>query len=177
VLEANTATFRTLSLRPHLIFGPNDTNLIPKLLDRGRKGRLVKIGEREPLVDFTFIGDCVQAHIKAFTSLERNDLPSGKAYFISQGEPYPFWEWVNKMLEYNKVPPVTKRINKHLAYTVATLLEGVGVASGYRFEPPLTRFLVDELATDHYFSIERAKSLLQFSPSISINDALKETFL
>lgn len=175
VLASNSPTFFTLALRPHLIFGPNDTNLIPTIIERARAGKLVKIGNGKNLVDFTYIGDCVDAHIKAFYALKDNPNSRGKAYFISQGEPVPMWDWIDDVLQRAGLPKVSKRISKKVAMSIARCCEfATKISKGAR--PLMTRFLVSEMSTDHYFSLDRAIKELGFRPKYSIREALDLTF-
>jgi 2-alkyl-3-oxoalkanoate reductase len=180
VLEANAATCRTLALRPHLIWGPGDTNLVPTILERARQGRLLRIGSGENLVDFSFIDDCVNAHIKAFDCLmgddsQAADAASGRAYFISQGEPTLLWGFIDEVLERNGISPLRRSLSHKVARVIAALCESLAGLSGGK-EPLLTRFLVDEMATDHYFDISAAERYLGYKPSVSMAEAMDRTF-
>jgi nucleoside-diphosphate-sugar epimerase len=171
---------RTTALRPHLIWGPGDTNLVPTILERARQGRLTRIGDGDNLVDLTFIDDCVQAHLLAMQALESNpDQVGGKAYFISQGEPVKMWSWIDQVLVANGLSPVSKAISAGTAMTLAYLMEGISrllLVPGIEFKPLLTRFLVSEMYTSHYFDISRARKDLGFAPAHSIAEALEKTF-
>lgn len=174
VLSANNAgVFSTLALRPHLIFGPGDTNLLPTIVKKGRTGRLKRIGAGTNLADFSYIEDCVEAHLMADKALSENPLSAGRAYFISQGEPYPLWGFVDRVLRAHGVPEVKASVPRGVAHFAAALAEGVATITGR--EPLLTRFLVSEMATDHYFSIEAARSLLGYKPKYSMEQALSRT--
>lgn len=167
---------RTLALRPHLIFGPGDTSLGPAILARAKAGSLVRLGSRNPLVDFTYIDDCVSAHlVGAKALLENPDLVAGKAYFISQGDPTPFWDWVNSYIAIYNQPSITKQIPVKMAYSVATLCEKACQLLPFLGEPRITRFLVKEMSTDHYFSIERARKLLGYQPSCTVAEGVAKT--
>ena len=176
----NHGVMHTVALRPHLIWGPNDTNLIPTILERARAGRLTRIGAGENKVDLTFIDDCVHAHILAMKALENSpDIVSGKAYFISQGDPVNMWQWINQVLAVHGLPPVTRSLSTQVAYALAAVMEfGANALSliGIKITPLLTRFLVSEMSTDHYFNIIRAKKDLGYAPSCSIADAMTKTF-
>jgi nucleoside-diphosphate-sugar epimerase len=161
--------FYTLALRPHLIFGPGDTNLIPTILAKGAK--LKRIGSKECLVDFTYIDDCVNAHILAMTALSENPKSRGRAYFISQGEPYPLWRFVEKVLESKGLSLSNHIVDPKLAYFLATIAEFVSRLIGK--EPMLTRFLVEEMSTHHYFDISAAKKELLYNPTVSIEEGLR----
>ena len=102
VLEAHGPALRTIALRPHLIFGPGDTNLVPTILKRARAGRLVQVGDGRNLVDLTFIDDCVSAHLLAAAALDERPSAGGRAYFISQGDRKSTrlnssHEWISRM--------------------------------------------------------------------------------
>jgi nucleoside-diphosphate-sugar epimerase len=175
-----TGVLRTTALRPHLIWGPNDTNLIPTILQRGRAGRLTRIGDGENFVDLTFIDDCVQAHLCAMQTLQNDpDRAGGKAYFISQGEPVKMWDWIADVLRAEGIPPVRRSLSTAVAMKVAAVMEGCarGLSLvGVEIKPLLTRFLVSEMATSHYFSIENAKRDLGYRPSFTIAEAFRQTF-
>lgn len=167
---------RTVALRPHLIFGPGDTNLIPTILRRAAAGRLVRIGDGTNLSDFTYIDDCVGAHLAAFDSLSRNPGCAGRPYFVSQGEPMGLWDFVERVLVLNGLPPIERSLPKSFAYAAAVLFEaGARFLPGER-EPLLTRFLVCEMATSHFFSIDRARSELGFTPTVTVEEGLRRTF-
>lgn len=175
VLASNSPSLSTCALRPHLIWGPGDGHLVPTILDRARSGKLIRIGDGNNIIDTTYIDDCVEAHVCAAKKLlEQGNQTSGKAYFISQGEPLRMWDWINDVLARNDLPPVRKSLPRSVAYSIATVSEWLARLRGT--EPLLTRFLVDEMATDHYFDISRARSLLGYHPRWSIADALTRTF-
>jgi nucleoside-diphosphate-sugar epimerase len=171
---------RTVALRPHLIWGPNDTNLIPTIVERAKIGRLTRIGSGENLVDLTFINDCVNAHILAMKALESApESVGGKAYFISQGDPVKMWGWIDEVLAAHGLPAVQKAIPTVLAYALASVMELVANTFslvGVQKKPLLTRFLVSEMATHHYFNIAAANRDLGYSPSCSIAEAMNKTF-
>lgn len=176
VLANNSKDFKTLSLRPHLIWGPGDTNLIPTIIAKAKSGKLKIIGTGNNKVDICYIEDCVSAHLCAYQALDNNPKASGKAYFVSQGEPVLLWDWINQVLELNNLPKVTTKIPFKLAYALATILELVARVIPNSPEPLLTRFLVSEMATDHYFDLTRAKELLGFEPKYSVKSGMEKTF-
>ena len=134
------------------------------------------IGEGQNKVDICYIEDCVAAHLSALTAIDQNPKSSGKAYFISQGEPVLLWDWINQILELNEMPKITRRVSFQLAYGLATILELLVKILPINKEPALTRFLVSEMATDHYFDLTRAKELLGFTPRYSVAEGMKKTF-
>jgi nucleoside-diphosphate-sugar epimerase len=176
VLAAHGADLRTLALRPHLIFGPGDTNLVPTILARARAGRLVQVGDGANLVDLTFIDDCVEAHVRAAAALDERPSAGGRAFFISQGTPVPLWGWIARVLELHGVAPVRRRISARLARVLATVAESAWRTCRLLSDPPLTRFLAEEMATDHYFDISAARRELGYAPSLGVWEATDRSF-
>ncbi|MFM7242850.1 MAG: NAD-dependent epimerase/dehydratase family protein [Planctomycetaceae bacterium] len=176
VLAAHGAEFKTIALRPHLIFGPGDTNLVPTILERARAGRLVQVGAGKNLVDLTFIDDCVTAHIRAADALATRPSAGGRAYFISQGAPVPLWDWIGRVLALHGLPPVRRRVSLTTALALATVAETVWNTLGLRSDPPLTRFLAEEMATDHWFDIAAARRDLGYEPSCTVWEATERSF-
>lgn len=174
VLKANCESLYTLSLRPHLIWGPGDTNLIPTVLEKAKKGKLMKIGTGNNLVDFSYIKDCVSAHISAMEALGRNPASRGKAFFISQDEPYSLWGWIDRILEANHYPRVGKMVSYKLARHLAGILEFACRMVPVFGTPRITKFLVDQMSHDHYFNINAAKEVLGYKPKYTMEQALVE---
>jgi 2-alkyl-3-oxoalkanoate reductase len=176
VLAAHQPQFTTISLRPHLIFGRSDTNLIPLVVARARAGRLPIIGAGRNMVDFTYIDDCVAAHLCALTTLQRSPDRGGKPYFISQGEPYPLWGWIQEVVRRSGLPPLTRHLPTWLAYGVASMCEGAVKLVPALGAPLLTRLLVEEMTTSHYFNINAARKNLGYAPRYTVAQALEATF-
>jgi nucleoside-diphosphate-sugar epimerase len=176
VLAAHAADLGTIALRPHLIFGPGDTNLVPTILKRARAGRLVQVGPGTNLVDLTFIDDCVAAHLRAVEALAVRPSAGGRAYFISQGAPVPLWDWIGRVLALHGLPPVRRRISLGTAVVAATVAEAVWKTCGLKSDPPLTRFLAEEMATDHWFDITAARRELGYEPSCTVWEATERSF-
>lgn len=174
--RGKTGPLKTVSLRPHLIFGPGDTNLIPTIIERARCGRLPIIGRGTNLVDVTYIEDCVAAHLCALKALEKDETVSGEPFFISQGEPVGLWSFIDEVLARAGIARLTKRLDPRVAFVIASLLERICRVLPHHPEPPLTTFLVKEMSSDHYFSISRAREKLGYTPRFSVAQALDATF-
>jgi nucleoside-diphosphate-sugar epimerase len=172
VLAANGPDLATVGLRPHLIWGPGDNHLVPRILSRGRAGRLRRIGRANKRIDATYIDNAADAHILAAERLSPGSPVAGKAYFISNGEPTPLWDLVNRILAAGGVPPVTRTIPTWLAYTAGWLLETAYTVLQRRKEPPLTRFVVRELTTTHWFNLTAARRDLGYEPKVSVAEGL-----
>lgn len=173
VLNANSPDLATVSLRPHLIWGPGDNHLIPRIIQKAKAGRLKRIGDRPCLVDTIFIDNAAKAHLLAADRLHPGAQIAGKAYFISNDEPVPLWEMVNRMLAAGGLPPVRDRISPKLAWLIGTGCEKIWGLLRLSGEPPMTRFVANELSTAHWFDISAAKRDLGYSPEVSIEEGLK----
>ena len=173
VRAANDLQLATVSLRPHLIWGPGDNHLLPRLAARARAGQLARIGSRAKLIDTVYVDNAAEAHLLAAERLAPGSPVAGKVYFISQGEPVPMWEMVNRLLEAAGAPPVTRTVPVWLAMALAWGFETANRLTGNQREPRLTRFVVRELSTAHWFDISAARRDLGFSPCISIAEGLE----
>lgn len=172
VLLANDEDLATVALRPHLIWGPEDNHLVPRILARGRKGALRRIGTRECLVDTIYIDNAAQAHLQAADRLAIGSVVAGKAYFLSQGEPLPVWEVVNRILAAGGVPPVTRTISPRLAYVVGCILERIFMLFSLQGEPRMTRFVARELSTSHWFDLTAARRDFDYAPTVSFDEGM-----
>jgi len=172
VLAANGPALATVSLRPHLIWGPGDNHLVPRIIAKARAGKLRRIGTRPCLVDTVYIDNAAQAHLLAADRLQPGSTIAGKAYFISNGQPVPLWEMVNRILATAGISPVTRSIPPRAAYAVGSLCEWLWKHLQLRGEPPMTRFVAQELATAHWFNIDAARRDLGYVPEVSIDEGL-----
>ena len=172
VLAANGPDLATVALRPHLIWGPGDNHLVPRIVAKGRAGKLRRIGNRPCLVDTVYVDNAAQAHLLAGDRLAPGSTIAGKAYFISNGEPIPLWEMVNRILAAADLPPVTRTVSPRLAYAAGSLCEGIWGLFKLSGEPPMTRFVAQELATAHWFNIDAARRDLGYTPQVTIDEGL-----
>ena len=168
----NDADLATVSLRPHLIWGPGDNHLVPRVIERGRAGRLRLVGGDEKLVDSVFIDNCVEAHLCAAERLQPGAPIGGKNYFITNDEPVPMSRLLNGILQAGGLPEVTRRVSPTTAYAAGALLEGVYGLLGRKREPLMTRFVAAQLGTAHWFTIEAAKRDLGYQPKVTIDEGL-----
>ncbi|MHB0959879.1 MAG: NAD-dependent epimerase/dehydratase family protein [Pirellulaceae bacterium] len=163
----------TCALRPHLIWGPRDGHLIPRLIDRAQRGRLRQVGNGKNRVDVVYVENAAQAHLQAADALEADSPVAGSVYFISQGEPVYCWEWINAILELAGLPPVRRRISATAAWRVGGALEAIFGLLRIAREPMMTRFLAAQLATSHYFTIDRARRDFGYQPTISTEEGMR----
>lgn len=174
VLAANSATLATVALRPHLIWGPGDQHLVPRLVARAKSGRLRRVGDGRNRVDTTYIDNAVQAHLCAWERLCPTAACAGKAYFIANDAPLPLWELIDRMLACAGLPPVKKSISPRAAYAVGAVLETVYRILGRHDEPPMTRFVARQLSTDHWYNLTAAKRDLGYIPNVTVEAGLKQ---
>jgi nucleoside-diphosphate-sugar epimerase len=163
----------TCALRPHLIWGPRDRHLIPRLLDRARRGRLVRVGRGENLIDMVYVDNAAAAHLLAADRMAPGSTVAGKAYFITQGEPVNCWQWIDQLLALAGLEPVRRAISYRAAWLAGATLE-----TGFRLlrlpgEPPMTRFLAAQLGRDHYFDISQAQRDFGYRPHVSTDEGMQ----
>ena len=175
VLEANSESLLTCALRPHLIWGPGDNHLIPRVLETARSGKLMQVGDGSNLVDITYVENGAKAHIQAEEALEAGSAVAGQAYFIGDQKPVKLWQWINELLKAAEVKPVNKSISYNKAKTVGAILECIYKIIPLKGEPRMTRFVAAQLAKSHYFSHDKAKTHFGYDPKISNEEGLKRT--
>jgi len=174
ILRANSEQLKTVALRPHLIWGPEDPHLVPRVIERARSGRLKLLGETDKLVDTIYIDNAAYAHILAgLNIIQDNAQCAGKSYFISNDQPITMATMLNKILACVDLPPVTKRIPTYIAYGAGALLEWIYHLIAKKEEPMMTRFVARQLSTSHYFNIDAAKEDLGYRPIVSIDQGMK----
>jgi 2-alkyl-3-oxoalkanoate reductase len=172
VLAANDAHLATIALRPRLIWGPGDQQLLPRLVSRARAGRLRLVGDGANLIDTTYIDNAAQAHFDAFDHLQSTATCAGRAYFISNGEPKPARDIINALLQAAGAPPVTKTLPFPAAYAIGAVCEAAWTLLPLQGEPPLTRFLAEQLATTHWYDMAPATRDFGYVPRVSIAEGL-----
>lgn len=173
VLAANGPDLATVSLRPHLIWGPGDPHLIPRVLARAKAGKLRRVGSRPVKVDVTYIDNAAEAHELAADKLDIGSPVAGKAYFITNGEPVDLWEFLNKVLAEAGLPPVTRTVSAWKARLAGRVLEWVYRAFRFRSEPAMTRYVARQLSTSHWYDISAARRDLGYVPQVSLEEGLK----
>jgi nucleoside-diphosphate-sugar epimerase len=173
VLAANGDGLATTALRPHLIWGPRDNHLIPRLIRRAKSGRLRRVGDGTNLVSTTYVENAAVAHLQAEVALGPHSANAGKAYFINESEPVNLWNWIDDLLHRAGLPPVKKRISAASAWRVGAVLETAFRCLFLRREPPMTRFLASQLSRSHYYSIDAAKRDFGFTPVMSTDEGMR----
>jgi nucleoside-diphosphate-sugar epimerase len=164
---------RTIALRPHLIWGPRDPNLIPRLIERARSGRLRRIGEGKNLVSVSYVENSAAAHVQAHDALLAGAPCGGRAYFINEPDAVPLWDWVDQILALAGLPPVRTSLSASLAYGIGAVCEGLYRLGRLESEPPMTRFLASQLSQSHSYSIAAAQRDFGYTPIVPFGDAMQ----
>lgn len=170
VIRAAKEGLRTIILRPHLIWGPGDNHLVPRILARAEQ--LVRVGNGRNLVDTIYIDNAADAHILAADRLEENPELSGNVYFISQGDSVPLWDMIDAILNAGGFGPVRRSMPQKAAWVIGAVLEFVYKTFHISGEPQMTRFVAKELATAHWFDISAARKDLGYVPGVSTEEGL-----
>ena len=171
VRHAASDSLRTITLRPHLIWGPGDNHLVPRIIQRAR--RLRQVGPGHNKVDTIYIDNAAQAHLLAAAKLAERPELSGRIYFISQDAPLPLWDMVNAILAAADLPPVKRTISVKAAYRLGAMMEWIYRIGHLPGEPPMTRFVAEELSTSHWFNIRAAREDLGYRPLVSTEEGLR----
>jgi len=170
-LAANSAKLKTVALRPHLIWGPGDPHILPRLAARVRRGRLALPGAGKH-VDTVFVENAARAHVDALLELAGEAKCAGKAYFISNDEPLPQGEIISRLLAASGIPVKIRPVPVFAARCAGVIYENVWRLLGFRSEPPVTRFSADQLCSAHWYNITAAKKDLGYRPRVSISEGL-----
>ncbi|WP_460830775.1 2-alkyl-3-oxoalkanoate reductase [Lysobacter humi (ex Lee et al. 2017)] len=172
VLAANSAELAVVALRPRLIWGPGDNQLLPRLVARAKAGRLKLVGDGSNVVDTTYVDNAADAHIEAFDALAPGAACAGRAYFISNSDPRTMRETMNGLLAAVDAPPVRGSIPFRAAYAIGATCEGLWRVLPLRGEPPMTRFLAEQLVTTHWYDMGPARRDFGWVPRISFDEGL-----
>ncbi len=166
------SSLATCALRPHLVFGPGDPHLVPRLLERGRARKLAIVGKGTNEVSLTYVENAAWAHLDAADKLAPGAPHAGKAYFVAQEDPVQLWSWIHDLFGALGVPPVTRRVPLPIAYALGMWLENVARPE---VEPRMSRFLALQLATSHSYDLGPAKRDFGYVERVSLREATRLT--
>ena len=161
----------TCALRPHLIVGPRDPHLVPRVIERARAGRLFVVGRGDNEVSLTWVGNAAQAHLDAAERLAPDAPHAGRAYFIGQREPVRLWDWIGELLRRIGEPPPGRRVPRALATAGGALCEGLWRLLRRPGEPPMTRFVAAQLASSHSYDMEPARRDFGYVERVGLAEA------
>jgi nucleoside-diphosphate-sugar epimerase len=177
ILQNSNDATKSIALRPHLIWGPKDPHLLPRLVVKAKAGKLKQVGDGFNLVDIIYVENAAKAHVDALHGLIKNKNLNGNAYFIGQERPVNLWAFIDTLLAKSKQDPILDQISFKKAYFVGWVLEKVFGLFGINSpEPPMTRFVATQLAKSHYFSHKKAQTDFNYKIGISIEEGLEKTF-
>jgi nucleoside-diphosphate-sugar epimerase len=168
-LDANSDTLAVVAIRPHLVWGPGDTQLVGRIVERATAGRLMMVGSGSALVDTTYLDNAVSAHVAALDALHAGAPCAGHAYVVANGEPRTVHELVEGICLAAGVPFAPRHVPARVARGVGSIVERVWP----RFragEPPITRFVAEQLGTAHWFDPRPARDDLGWEPSVSLDE-------
>jgi nucleoside-diphosphate-sugar epimerase len=172
VIGANSTGFKTTALRPHLIWGPGDPHILPRLAAKASGGTLALPGP-DKIIDTIFVENAALAHVKALDELRGAARCAGKAYFVTNNEPMPQGEIIRKLLAAIEIDVKIRAVPVGIAKTAGAICETVWRTFGLKSEPPVTRFSVEQLATAHWFDTRAAARDFGYTPTITIAEGLK----
>lgn len=173
VLAASDASFSTVALRPHLIWGPRDNHLIPRIIARAKAGKLKRVGTGDNLISMSYVENAAHAHLLAADRLAPGSALVGQAYFVNEPEPVNLWGWVNELLALAGLPPVMKSISTRTAYAAGAALEAVYAALRLPGEPLMTRFVAQQLSGTHFYDTSQAARDFGYQSIVSVSEALR----
>ncbi|GAA4797228.1 NAD-dependent epimerase/dehydratase family protein [Actinomycetospora chlora] len=173
VLAADGPDLATTALRPHLVWGPGDTQLVPRILARARAGTLRLVGDGSAVIDTTYVDDAAAAHLDAVDRLAPGAACAGRPYFVTSGDPRPVRELINGILAAGGLGPVDATVPRPVAVAAGAAVEATWRVLGRVVdlgEPPMTRFLARQLATTHCFDISAARRDLGYRPRVDLDE-------
>ena len=169
-LGADSEQLRVVAVRPHLVWGPGDAQLTERIVERARAGRLPLLDRGAALIDTTYVDNAAAAIAAA---LERVDVAHGNAYVITNGEPRPVAEILAGICAAAGVSAPSWRVPAGVARAAGSLIEAVWRVKPGADEPPMTRFLAEQLSTAHWFDQRRTRAELQWEPAVSLDEGLR----
>ncbi|MDO8384680.1 MAG: NAD-dependent epimerase/dehydratase family protein [Microbacterium sp.] len=169
-LGRDSESLRVVAVRPHLVWGPGDTQLVGRILDRARRGRLPLLDGGRALIDSTYVDNAATGIVAA---LHRADSAHGRAFVITNGEPRPVGELLAGICLASGVQPPRWSIPAGVARTAGSLIERAWALRPGEDEPPMTRFLAEQLSTAHWFDQRETRQALDWAPAVSIDEGLR----
>lgn len=166
-LAAHGPAMAVVAVRPHLVWGPGDTQLVERIVERGRSRRLALVGSGSALIDTTYVDNAAEALVAA---LDRAAEVGGEAFVVSNGEPRPVAEILAAICAAAGVPGPRLRVPFPVAWSAGAAVDAVWGLRGRDDDPPLTRFLAEQLATAHWFDQRRTREALGWAPQVSLDE-------
>ena len=172
-LAANAPALAVTAIRPHAIWGPGDTQLIGRIVERARAGRLFVVGGGTALIDTTYVDNAADALVAAVEHVTPASELAGRAFVISNGEPLPVRVLLERICEAAGAPPPRRDVPLPLAREMAGIVERLWARARPDAEPPATRFLVDQLALAHWFDPRPFRDATGWRPAVSVVEGMR----
>lgn len=169
-LGASTRELPVVAIRPHLVWGPGDTQLIGRIVQRARQGRLVLIGSGAALIDTTYVSNAADALVAA---LERAPAIGGRAFVVSNGEPRTVHELVARITRAAGIDWRPRHVPTTVATAGGTMVERLWERLARTDDPPMTSFLAEQLSTAHWFDQRETRAALVWEPAVSLADGFE----
>lgn len=168
-LAENGPQFRVAAVRPHIVWGPGDTQLVERVLARARRGRLPLLDSGAALIDTTYVDNAAAAIVAA---LHRMEHIHGRSLVVSNAEPRPVGELLAGICSAGSVSAPSWTVPGGVARAAGAVVEKLWTWAGREEEPPMTRFLAEQLSTAHWFDQRETQELLNWKPAVSLDDGL-----
>lgn len=177
VLAARGPDLAATILRPHLLFGPGDPHILPRLVARARRRffRLPIVGDGENEVSLTFIDNGAAAHIAAADALQVGSTNDGRAYFLGQKEHVRLWPWIANLVAELGLPELKRHVSLRTATRVGAVCESLWKWMSLSGEPPMTRFVAQQLATDHSYDLTPAEQDFGYVEQVTLDEATRRS--
>jgi nucleoside-diphosphate-sugar epimerase len=166
-LDASSDAMPVVAIRPHLVWGPGDTQLVGRIVERARQGRLALVGAGTALIDTTYIDNAADALVAA---ADRVRGLGGRAFVVSNGEPRTVAELVHRIVAAAGISPSPRRVPFPIAWAAGSVIERVWERLGRDDDPPMTSFLAEQLATAHWFDQRGTRDALGWEPAVGLDD-------
>jgi len=174
VLAANSDIFKTVCLRPHLIWGIGDPHIITRVIERAKADKLKLVKTVNKKMDACYVENAASAHVKAMYELLDDGKCAGKVYFISNDEHISISELINKILHAANLPPAKKYVSANLAFILGSIVETIYKLLRIKNEPLMTRYVAKQLSVSHWYDLSAAKNDFSYSPDITTEQGMKK---
>lgn len=168
VKKASSEAMKTVCIRPCTVYGPGDTTVHKLIMEAIEAGKMGFIDKGKYLISRVYIDDLVSGLLRA---LEYGR--GGEAYNIVSGEKINWLEWVDYISKELGVKSPKMSTGYRLAYTVASIMEGVWKLFRAKNAPMLTRMRIDHAGHDFYFVPTKAMTELGYAPKTDWHTGVK----
>lgn len=168
-LARDSSRMRIVAVRPHLVWGPGDTQLVARIVARARRGRLPLLNGGTALIDTTYIDNAASGITAA---LRRAEVAHGRAFVLTNGEPRPVGDLLAGICIASGVRPPRWSVPAWVGRSAGSVIERAWSIRPGEDEPPMTRFLAEQLSTAHWFDQRETRRALDWVPTVSIDDGL-----